>query len=93
VNCHPWKLIKHHHQGTFVQKGRLWSCLQPKGLLGIKTQLWHHGADIGDWYYAQDPTHISIFSLETLQWLAHRLNATLVMASDNVALFSPFASP
>ncbi|SMN15564.1 Putative methyltransferase associated with DUF414 [uncultured Candidatus Thioglobus sp.] len=68
---------------------RLFSLLNPKGVLAVMTQLLTNKVDFATWYYKNDPTHVCFFSQKTLQYLAQKNNAKLEIIGDNTALFFP----
>jgi hypothetical protein len=66
---------------------RIWSCLKPKGLLGIMTKRVIDQEAFSRWHYKNDPTHVCFFSTETFQWLAAHWCATLTVHGKDVVLF------
>jgi hypothetical protein len=80
------EVVEHlHHPG--VELERLWSLLNPGGLLGIMTQLVPENIPFADWYYLKDPTHICLFSHSTCEWLASHWQAELTFPGNSVMLF------
>jgi len=67
---------------------QLWSLVKPGGLLGIMTKLALDRDAFDRWHYKDDPTHISFFSVTTLQWLATSWNAKLERIGSDVALWT-----
>ncbi len=67
---------------------QLWSLVKPGGLLGIMTKLALDRDAFDRWHYKDDPTHISFFSVTTLQWLATSWNAKLELIGSDVALWT-----
>jgi len=68
---------------------RLFSMLNPSGVLAVMTQLLTNEVDFATWYYKNDQTHVCFFSKKTCQYLAHKHNAKLEIIGNNVALFFP----
>jgi hypothetical protein len=66
---------------------RMFSLLRPGGWLGVMTQWMEEGRDLAGWRYARDPTHVVLYRVETLRWIAARAGAVLELASPGVALF------
>lgn len=66
---------------------RLWSCLNPGGILGIMTQWIVPAEAFSTWHYKNDPTHICFYSTETFIWLARQWGAELVFPERDVVLF------
>lgn len=51
--------------------------LSPEGVVCIRTQCYPEVSAIPAWWYAQDLTHINLFSITALEFLAQRLGRTL----------------
>jgi hypothetical protein len=66
---------------------RLDGLLGPRGWLGIMTTVLRTDEDFPSWHYHRDPTHVSFFRVDTLEWIAARYGWTLVRPHVNVALF------
>lgn len=81
------EVVEHFHRPGFELE-RLWSLLNPGGLLGIMTQLIPEGLPFADWYYLKDPTHVCFFSRSTCEWLAEHWQAELTFSGNSVMLFS-----
>ena len=60
--------------------------LKPAGWLGIMTRLVTDEVDFTQWYYKNDPTHVSFFSRETFRYLAERDKLKVEFIGDNVIL-------
>jgi hypothetical protein len=43
--------------------------LNPGGKLYCKTSLFNDDQDFGSWYYKNDPTHVFLYSSESLEWI------------------------
>jgi SAM-dependent methyltransferase len=43
--------------------------LNPGGKLYCKTSLFNDDQDFGSWYYKNDPTHVFLYSFESLLWI------------------------
>lgn len=81
------EVLEHLHHPGF-ELDRLWSLLNPGGLLGVMTQLVPGETPFADWYYIKDPTHVCFFSHSTAEWLAERWQASLICLENRVMLFS-----
>lgn len=67
--------------------------LRPGGWLGVMTQ-WHDPQpSFAAWHYLRDPTHVSLYSRQTLRWIARRYNWTLHMPGRDIALFRKPGQP
>lgn len=65
---------------------RLWSLLEPGGVLGIMTKLVRDREAFATWHYKNDPTHVCFFSERTWQWWAGEQSASLERIGADVAL-------
>lgn len=65
---------------------RLWSCLKPKGYLGLMTKLASGEKNFPVWHYKNDPTHIAFYSQESFAYLAQQLNASLEFLGADVII-------
>ena len=66
---------------------RLFAMLKPLGLLAIMTKLVIDAEAFGRWHYKNDPTHISFFSTETMQWLAQLYQCRVEFIGKDVIIF------
>lgn len=66
---------------------RLDALLRPGGWLGLMTELVPDERPFPDWYYARDPTHVSLFRATTLDFLARRFGWVRQEADRNAFLF------
>tara|TARA_B100000315_G_scaffold249651_1_gene281212 strand:- start:11387 stop:11896 length:510 start_codon:yes stop_codon:yes gene_type:complete len=57
------------------------------GWIGIMTQLYDREIDFSQWYYKNDPTHVSFYSKETFKWLAKEYNLKLWFGEKSVVFF------
>ena len=80
------EVVEHLHRPGFELE-RLWSLLNPGGILGVMTQLVPKEEPFAEWYYLKDPTHVCFFSQATCEWLARHWQATLTLSENNVMLF------
>lgn len=51
----------------------LWDLLSPGGWLALMTEFYDEKVHFKDWYYIKDPTHISLFSRKTIEYLSKTL--------------------
>ncbi|MDF1821151.1 MAG: class I SAM-dependent methyltransferase [Alcanivoracaceae bacterium] len=80
------EVVEHFHQPARDWQ-QLVSLLRPGGWLAVMTCWREAGADFGGWHYRRDPTHVSFYSMATLEWLAHHYRLALDCPDRNVALF------
>lgn len=64
---------------------RLWTLLKSGGVLGIMTKRVVDIEAFKSWHYKNDPTHITFFHEQTLQFIAHRLGGELDLAGADLA--------
>ncbi len=76
-----------HFRQPRLELLRLWGILRPKGWLALRTELFTEEKDFPRWHYPRDPTHISIFSPQTMQWVGRWLHAKVEFPEANLALF------
>lgn len=66
---------------------RLASLLKPGAYLGMMTAAYDQKPDFSEWYYAKDPTHVSIYTPRTLSWIAKHFGWAVLSVSENVVIF------
>ncbi len=66
---------------------RLNHLLKSGGHLGIMTAVYDQKPAFSDWYYAKDPTHVSIYTPQTIRWIADRYGWSYSMSADNAVIF------
>lgn len=64
---------------------RIFSLLKPKGRLLLRTEIYQPQVDFTNWYYINDPTHVALFSLRTLEFLARQYDRK-VLKTDGLRL-------
>ncbi len=67
---------------------RLWSRLNPGGVLAIMTKRALDAQRFANWHYKNDPTHICFFHRDTFLWLARQWQAGLEFHGDDVVLLT-----
>lgn len=65
----------------------LWSCLKPKGILGIMTKLAPDKEMFASWHYKRDLTHVCFFSRPTFTWLANKWQSKVDFIDKDVVIF------
>ncbi len=79
--------VVEHLRDPGYELERLWSCLNPGGILGIMTQWIVPAEAFSRWHYRNDRTHICFYAKETFEWLAQKWGATTVFPERDVVLF------
>lgn len=59
---------------------------RPRGWLAIMTQLFDPSQSFATWWYTRDPTHVSIYTKESLKWIADTWGWDIIRSSDGVHL-------
>lgn len=62
---------------------RLRNLLRSGGLLGIMTECWTDVEQFGRWYYTKDPTHISFYHADTLDYICNQYGFALLWQKEN----------
>jgi 2-polyprenyl-3-methyl-5-hydroxy-6-metoxy-1,4-benzoquinol methylase len=79
------EVVEHLHLPG-EELARLWSMLEPGGVLGVMTKLVRDQAAFVRWHYKNDPTHVCFFSEETWHWWARVRGASLSIIGTDVIL-------
>ncbi|KFZ30617.1 hypothetical protein IDSA_08785 [Pseudidiomarina salinarum] len=67
---------------------QLLRCLKPGGYLTIMTKRWRDPQQFAGWSYKNDPTHITFFHRDTMDWLASQYQLRIDYISDDVVIFT-----
>ena len=85
------EVVEHLHHPR-MELARLWTILEPGGILGIMTKLMPEHKLFAQWHYKRDPTHVCFFSRKTFEWLAIQWHATLTCIENDVMLLEKKAT-
>ena len=79
------EVVEHLHdpEKTFSS---LFNMLESGGCLGIMTKLVIDKDAFSKWHYIRDLTHICFYSRSTFEYIAHRFNADITFAGNDVIL-------
>ena len=80
------EVVEHLHK-PLDELDKLWSCIKPKGYLGLMTSMRLPALDFSSWHYIRDETHVIFFAPATMKWLSKHWNAHLEILSDSVVIF------
>ena len=58
--------------------GRLLSLLSSNGVLAVMTHFHPGKAEIANWWYTRDNTHVVFYSAQTFAWVARELNLSIL---------------
>jgi hypothetical protein len=79
------EVVEHLHDPK-TELDRLWSCLRPRGWLGIMTRPAAEQDAFPAWHYKNDLTHVCFYSPATFEWLARRWTADLESPENDIVL-------
>lgn len=80
--------VAEHFTDPGFEFSRLFSMLNPKGLLGIMTKRVTDKQSFANWHYKTDPTHVCFFSERTFVWLSERFRCRVEFIGRDVAILS-----
>ena len=80
--------VMEHFNDPAEEFKTLKTLLKPNGQLLCKTDLYHQGIKFEKWYYKNDPTHVFIYTKNTLEWIAKEYNLKLSYIDDRSPVFS-----
>lgn len=80
------EVVEHlYHPGEEFR--RLNTMLKEKGVFGAMTLFYDPTINFETWYYRRDPTHVSLYSKKTFEWIAKNLGfSRLTFSGDRVVL-------
>lgn len=61
-----------HFEEPRQEIGRVVDLVAPGGILTVMTELWDGAMDLERWHYLSDPTHVSLYSERTFEYLCGR---------------------
>ena len=65
---------------------KLVQILKPDGRLYIMTHLYNPDIDFKNWYYRNDPTHVFIYTLKTIEFIAKKHNLIVEKITNNLII-------
>ncbi len=63
------------------------SLLAQKSYLAVMTSFFSKELNLKGWHYKNDPTHISFYQEQTMQWIAGSYNLKIVHLERNIVIF------
>lgn len=66
---------------------KLLSLLKPSGMLYIMTHLYNPSISFENWYYRKDPTHVFIYTQETIKYIASAFQLQLIQQTERLIIF------
>jgi len=80
--------VLEHLSHPLRELNRLYSMLNPGGILGVMTEMVPNNTSFSDWYYKNDPSHIGFYNRTSLQQLTGTWCAKVEILSSRVALIT-----
>ncbi|MGA9326252.1 MAG: class I SAM-dependent methyltransferase [Salegentibacter sp.] len=80
------EVMEHFHEPA-KEFERLSSLLVTGGKLYCKTSLFSEEIDFRDWYYKNDPTHVFLYTRESLQWIKDHCGFKSLEISPKLIVF------
>ncbi len=80
------EVMEHFHK-PYEEFGLLRSLLLPGGKLYCMTSLYDNTIDFHGWNYKNDPTHVFIYSEETLQWIKKEFGFSGLMVEGRLIVY------
>ena len=65
----------------------LFDLVRPGGFVGIRTSLFEEQISFPDWHYINDDTHISLYSKESMHWIAENFDSEIKEINSNVIIY------
>ncbi|NHB70407.1 class I SAM-dependent methyltransferase [Perlabentimonas gracilis] len=65
---------------------KLLSLLKPEGNLFIMTHLYNTEIDFKNWYYRKDPTHVFIYTKETIAFIGKKFDLRIEILTDRLII-------
>ena len=80
------EVIEHFHRPaeSFALLAQL---LKPSGMLLCMTELYHEGIDFHRWNYKNDPTHVFIYQLNTMNYIADKYGFSCYEVDERLVTF------
>jgi Methyltransferase domain len=80
--------VMEHFYHPEVEFVRLKNLLKQNGKLYCMTYLYQDDINFDSWYYKNDPTHVFIYTAETIQWIKGKFGFSSVIIEGRLIVFS-----
>lgn len=80
------EVMEHFHH-PYKEFCRLKNLLNPGGKLYCKTSLFKEEIPFADWYYKNDPTHVFLYSEESLEWIRDNFGFRSLVIESKMIVF------
>lgn len=71
-----------HFRDVYKEVAQVFSLLETGGYIVISTGLLPDEKKFASWWYIQDATHISFYSLQTFEWLAKAFSLKIIFSDE-----------
>lgn len=75
-----------HFRDVYKEAVRVFSLIEPGGYIVISTGLLPEENKFASWWYIQDATHISFYSLQTFKWFARMFSLKIIFSDGKSAV-------
>ena len=79
--------VAEHLAYPMLELDRLYRLLDPGGILVIQTKRVLDDERFRNWFYRNDPTHITFFAEQTMEYLAIQWDCAVSLPADDIAVF------
>jgi hypothetical protein len=92
LRAHPYEYIlccetiEHFYQPSSEFEFMV-SLVEPGGFLAIMTSLRTEDSSVSHWHYAQDETHVALYSKFSMQWIAARYSLNVRFPAPGIIFF------
>ena len=78
--------VVEHFCNPLKEWTRLIGLVKHGGILGIMTALYDYSITFKNWYYRRDDTHVSLYSIETIEWIEKKFNLSREYFDNSVII-------
>lgn len=75
-----------HFYCPMKEISKLYNLLKPNGYLIIMTHLYNNQQDFEKWYYRKDLTHVFIYTVQTIEFIANNFGFELMEQSERLVV-------
>lgn len=79
--------VMEHFNNPKEEFAKLFKLLKPGGQLICKTDLYNSDINFEKWYYKNDPTHVIIYQIATLDWICQNFGWNKVAVNERTIVF------
>ena len=78
--------VVEHFCKPFEEWAKLIGLVKFGGILGVMTTLYDDSITFENWHYRRDDTHVSFYSIKTIEWIEKRFNLTREYCDGSVII-------